>query len=116
MTQISTDTSQHNLEIPSRSRNWMRCFVIQGKDRERIAQGVVFSDNSVVVRGTDGHISIYPNSDDYEKTLAPDNWFQVRDVDDWAGIEELVKKPEKENLEQAINKLMGTSFSYSPKE
>lgn len=116
MTQISTDTNQCDLEIPSRSRNWMRCFVIQGKDREHIAQGVVFSDNSVVVRDVDGHISIYPNSDDYEKTLAPECWFQVRDVDDWAGIEELVKKPEKEILQQAINKIMGASFSYSPKE
>jgi hypothetical protein len=67
----------------------MRCFVIQDKDKQCIAQGVVFHDRLAIVRSISGQISIYPNYDDYEKSLLDQGyWCQIRDVDDWVNIKE----------------------------
>lgn len=107
------DTAKIGQEIiNNRSPHWMRCFTVQDKDKRCIAQGVAFRDDTVIVRSITGQISIYPDSSDYEKSLAPECWLQARDVDDWVDIK---SSNNKNTLEQAM-KLYGASFSYCPKE
>jgi hypothetical protein len=98
--------------INNRSPHWMRCFTVQDKDKQCIAQGVIFHDQLAIVRSAKGQISIYPNYNDYENSLLDQGyWRQVRDVDDWVDVKSANPSNDKGHLEQAM-KLMGAHFSY----
>lgn len=98
--------------LNNRSPHWMRCFTVQDKDKQCIAQGVKFHDGTTIVREINGKISIYPNTEDYENSLLDQGcWIQVRDVDDWVDIKATNPLSNKDTLEQAM-KLMGAFFSY----
>lgn len=107
------DTAKIAQEIlNNRSPHWMRCFTVQDKDKQCIAQGVVFRDGATIVREVSGKISIYPNTEDYENSLLDQGYcVQVRDVDDWVDIKATNPLNNKDTLEQAM-KLMGAFFSY----
>lgn len=98
--------------INNRSPHWMRCFTVQNKDKQCIAQGVVFRDGTTIVRGVSGKTSIYPKAEDFEYFLLDREYcVQVREVDDWIDIKDAKSSNDKDSLEQAM-RLKGASFSY----
>jgi len=106
--------------LNNRSPHWMRCFTVQDKDKQCIAQGVIFHDQLAIVRNIKGQISIYPNYSDYENSLLDQgHWCQVRDVDDWVDVKEITDLLGADVIEVRgtfyVKKENGTLVPWSPK-
>jgi hypothetical protein len=63
------------------SLNFVRCLFIQDKDKDYIAAGVLFRDGTTVLHRRDGSTTIYPSSDQAEKSLDDTDLCTVRDIE-----------------------------------
>jgi hypothetical protein len=78
---MESNDAMSSIKTIDTSLNFVRCIFIQDKDGDYIAAGAIFRDKTTVLHRRDGSTTIYQSSDACEKSLEPEDWCTVRDIE-----------------------------------